>query len=103
MGFFLKNTKGDYFFQYSDDTEFLDDGWTSSMVDCLENQNGFGTAGIRDVMNAGTVTLSFSGRRHIDIFGSYWPHVFKNWWSDDWARKCQDMSKVFFLKIFWLI
>lgn len=84
---FLFKIKGDYFYQYSDDTLFLTEGWASSFVDCLENQNGFGIAGMTDTNNpVGTVTLSFSGRKHINIFGFYWPTSFKNWYSDDWAQ-----------------
>lgn len=77
----------DYFYQFSDDTKFLSNGWTGALVNCLENQHGFGTAGMTDVHNCCTITLSFSGRKHIELFGSYWPTIFKNWWSDDWARK----------------
>lgn len=61
------------------------------MVECLESQNGFGTAGLTNLRKDGsvskTVTLSMSGRKHIEIFGSYWPTVLKNWYSDNWAQQ----------------
>jgi hypothetical protein len=83
------STIGDYLYQYSDDTYFQTIGWAEDLVACLESQNGFGAAGIQNInlwdQVTRTVTLSMAGRKHIEIFGSYWPTQFKNWASDKWV------------------
>ena len=76
----------DYMYQYSDDTLMIDDGWATALVDCLQANDGLGAGGMVDLANKGTVTLSMAGRKHIEIFGSYWPITYTNWFSDDWVQ-----------------
>jgi len=53
----------------------------------LQGHDNFGIAGAVDQNNPATMTLSFSARKHIEIFGWYWPPEFKNWYSDNWAQQ----------------
>ena len=63
------------------------------MTQFFQKTCGYGIVGLTDPANTGTVTLSLSGRRRIELFGSYWPRLLKNWWSDDWAQHVYETAE----------
>lgn len=75
-----------YVYQFSDDVAFETAGWAPALASFLDTYNGFGTTGVKDRMNEGTMTLGASGRVHMAIQGEFWPHRFKNWYSDDFIQ-----------------
>ena len=76
----------DYLYQYSDDTEFFDSArdWPLKMIDDFQQRRGFGTWGMTDQTNVGTMTLGASSRLHMELQGWFWPPVLKNWFSDNY-------------------
>lgn len=80
----------DYFYQLNDDIEFLTKCWATQLVSSLRDSDRpyFGIAGPRDGNNDIVMTQSFVHRTHLDVFdGMYYPTVFKNWYSDNWANR----------------
>eukprot|EP00771_Trimastix_marina_P001624 gnl/Trimastix_PCT/2706.p1 GENE.gnl/Trimastix_PCT/2706~~gnl/Trimastix_PCT/2706.p1 ORF type:complete len:530 (-),score=122.77 gnl/Trimastix_PCT/2706:129-1718(-) len=91
----------DYFYQINDDIRFETSGWATRFVKVLKDNRympDFGMVGPTDVGNSKTMTQSFCSRLHYDIFGTYYPISFKNWYSDDWATHIYDP----FDSSFWL-
>lgn len=78
------NNSEDYFYQIGDDIE-IKSKWTSKFVDILKI-NDVGVTGPLDLNNSGLLTQSFVTRKHMNIFGYYFPHEFKNWYCDNWIQ-----------------
>ena len=76
----------DYFFQCGDDIEFHTKGWVNDCIEVLKNNNDIGLAGPIN-NNSQILTQSFVSRKHIDIFGFYFPEEIKNWFCDDWINE----------------
>lgn len=76
----------EYFYQFSDDAVFNTPNWADAIVRQLDSTNGFGTAGVLDTRNHGTMTLGASGRVHIELQGTFWPIRLKNWYADDYIH-----------------
>lgn len=77
----------DYFYQVNDDLKFLTPGWTDVLVNRLRDnpvRSNFGATGPIDTNHGKIFTQSFVHRTHFDIFGYYYPPIFRNWFSDDW-------------------
>ncbi|MDI1443847.1 glycosyltransferase [Polyangium sp. 6x1] len=77
----------DWFYQIGDDIEIMSAGWADAFQRALtgnESAPGVGVAGPLDVNNKSLLTQSFVSRRHMEIFGTYYPRAFKNWWGDNW-------------------
>eukprot|EP01080_Neovahlkampfia_damariscottae_P007945 gene7945-12412_t len=77
----------DYFYQINDDLEFRSPGWTEEFINKLKSnpvKANLGVVGPRDDNNPRIFTQSFVHKTHHDIFGYYYPPVFRNWYSDDW-------------------
>lgn len=77
----------DYFFQVNDDTVIVSTHWADSFVNALASNPvhpNLGITGPVDTNNDRILTHAFAHRTHIEIFGSFFPAAFKNWWSDDW-------------------
>ncbi|KAH9259596.1 hypothetical protein BASA81_002018 [Batrachochytrium salamandrivorans] len=75
----------DYFFQINDDLTFEPAPWTSTFVSTLEITNNLGVVGPWDINNNQPImTQSFVHRTHYDIFHTYYPPEFRNWYSDNW-------------------
>ncbi|KAH9259595.1 hypothetical protein BASA81_002017 [Batrachochytrium salamandrivorans] len=88
----------DYFYQINDDLRFMVSGWlfrlvrfkpwTSMFISTLSKTGNIGVVGPQEVRNRNFIlTQSFVHRTHYDIFQSYYPIEFKNWYSDDWITK----------------
>ena len=96
----------DYFFQSGDDIEFHSSGWVSNSIQQLKRHRDIGLTGPLDYgrMHHGSKdtqpggsrfiqTQSFVSRKHMEIFGFYFPEEIKNWFCDDW------MTKVYYSKV----
>jgi len=76
----------DYFFQCGDDIEFRTHGWVNDCIQTLEASNGIGMTGPMN-NNARILTQSFVSRKHMDLFGYYFPVEIINWCCDDWINE----------------
>ena len=101
----------DYFYQCGDDIEFLDENWANACVDIMKYHNDSGVTGPIDwgrelfnKENGGNskflLTQTFVSRKHMEIFGFYFPPEIKNWFCDDWITyvyaskgKCYRMER----------
>lgn len=95
----------DYFYQVNDDLEFITPNWTEKLILPLkENKNypNLGVTGPLDLGNGKILTQSFVHKTHYDIFGFYYPPIFKNWYSDDWLTLVyqNDTIRVSDVKVF---
>jgi len=98
-----------YFYQCGDDIEFLDKGWVNSCLDQMKKHNDTGITGPIDwgreqfaanknIKTKFLLTQTFVSRKHMDIFGFYFPEEIKNWYCDDWITYVY-LSKNKFWKI----
>ncbi len=75
----------DYFVQCGDDVEFKTTGWINQCIRILKENNGLGVTGPIDVIwKTELLTQSMVSRRHMEIFGYYFPYEIINWFCDDW-------------------
>jgi len=72
-----------YIFACGDDILFLDNLWINDSVYLLKKNNDIGLTGPLSE-NIRIFTQCFVGRKHIDIFGFFFPEEIKNWYCDDW-------------------
>ena len=90
--------KCDYFFQCGDDIQFKTKGWVNSCINCLTKSNNIGLTGPLN-NNSKILTQSFVSRKHMDIFGYYFPEEIINWFCDDWINIVyKKMNKYYPLK-----
>ena len=73
----------DYFYQCGDDILFETKGWTKDCINMLLKHNNIGLTGPRN-NNSRILTQSFVSRKHMEIFGWYFPEEILNWTDDDW-------------------
>ena len=75
----------DYFFQCGDDIEFKTKGWVN---DCIAALNKSGKVGVAGPINNNVriLTQSFVSRKHMELFGYYFPPEIINWCCDDWIN-----------------
>ena len=72
-----------YFYQCGDDMEFKTKGWVLDCIKTLKSNNDIGLAGPIN-NNSRILTQAFVSRKHMDIFGWFFPEEIKNWCCDDW-------------------
>lgn len=100
----------DYFFQCGDDIWFETIGWVNDSIKELKKHNNIGLTGPIDI---GRIlygseecspggerfiqTQSFVSRKHMEIFGFYFPKEIKNWFCDDW------ITKIYYPNFFYLL
>ena len=88
----------DFFYQLGDDLDLETGGWARDFPAALmlnHAEPGLGVTGPvdRGHCDAGghlkldVLTQSFVSRRHMEVFGTYYPPAFRNWWSDDWITR----------------
>lgn len=80
----------DYLVRINDDTEFVTNGWVANGVAALRGMRppNVGVIGPHfDEGNTAILTHDMVHRTHIDIFGTYYPPVFHNWYVDDWITR----------------
>ena len=73
----------DYFYQCGDDIVFRTKGWINDSIKMLKSKNNIGLTGPINNNNR-ILTQSFVSRKHMEIFGWYFPEEIKNWCCDDW-------------------
>ena len=73
----------DYFYQCGDDISFKTSGWINDSIKMLESKNNVGLTGPIN-NNPSILTQSFVSRKHMEIFGWYFPEEILNWCCDDW-------------------
>jgi hypothetical protein len=78
----------DYFFQCGDDISFQTKGWVNACIETLERDKLRGNMGMTGPLNnnARILTQSFVSRKHMELFGHYFPPEIINWCCDDWIN-----------------
>ena len=87
----------DYFFQCGDDMNFTTNGWVNDCILILKKHQGFGLAGPIN-NNPRILTQAFVSRRHMEIFGWFFPEEILNWCCDDWYNMVYSPELLFPLK-----
>jgi hypothetical protein len=80
----------DYFYQMGDDVRLQTAGWARFFIQALQSNPvfpGLGVAGPLETVAKSILTQAFVSRIHMEIFGTFYPPAFRNWWSDDWITK----------------
>lgn len=75
----------DYFFQCGDDIEFKTVGWINACIEALNQSNQLGVTGPIN-NNSRILTQTFVSRKHMSLFGYYFPPEIINWCCDDWIN-----------------
>ncbi len=74
----------EYFVQAGDDIVFYDKNWLDICIHHLKLNNDFGAISPVDIGNPKLMTQSVVSRKHMDIFGFYYPNELKSWFCDNW-------------------
>ena len=91
--------KCDYFFQCGDDIEFKTKGWINYCIQTLQKTDNCGLTGPIDENNPQLLTQSFISRKHMELFGYYFPPEIMNWYCDDWINEIyKSINKYYPLK-----
>lgn len=91
------NENCDYFFQCGDDIHFQTEGWIKDCVLVLKENNDFGLAGPIN-NNVLILTQAFVSRRHMEVFGFFFPEEIINWCCDDWYNEVYAPTHLFPLR-----
>lgn len=73
----------DYFYQTGDDINFKTSGWINASINALKMNNDIGLSGPINNNNR-ILTQAMVSRKHMEIFGWFFPEEIKNWCCDDW-------------------
>ena len=73
----------DYFFQCGDDINFKTKGWINESISVLQKNNNIGIAGPCS-QNKQILTQVMVSRKHMEIFGWFFPEEIINWFCDNW-------------------
>mmetsp|Transcript_74123 Transcript_74123/g.120358 ORF Transcript_74123/g.120358 Transcript_74123/m.120358 type:complete len:353 (+) Transcript_74123:239-1297(+) len=76
-----------YMVRVNDDTEFKTSGWISLAIGVLIGYNPPNVGVVGPTCRQGNVlilTHDMVHRSHLQIFDTYYPSVFRNWYIDDW-------------------
>ena len=76
----------DYFFQCGDDIVFKTKHWVNACIDVLQKNNDIGVTSPICINNQLILTQSFVSRKHMQIFGVFFPEEIINWGCDDWIN-----------------
>jgi hypothetical protein len=87
----------DYFFQCGDDIDFKTKNWVKDCVAILENNNNIGLSGPLNNNNR-ILTQAMVSRKHMEIFGYFFPEEIMNWCCDDWYNYVYHPDHFFPLK-----
>ena len=81
----------DYFYRINDDTLFKTRKWTEKFIGTLQNLDppNIGVVGPTYLTRNKQIylTYEFVHRTHFDIFGFYYPKLFKSWSADKWITE----------------
>lgn len=73
----------EYFFQCGDDIDFKTKGWIQDSIAVLKQHNNIGLSGPIN-NNSRILTQAMVSRKHMEIFGFFFPEQIINWCCDDW-------------------
>ena len=73
----------DYFFQCGDDINFKTQGWINAGIIALQKNNNIGITG-PCTQNPDILTQVMVSRKHMEIFGWFFPEEIINWFCDNW-------------------
>lgn len=73
----------DYFYQTGDDINFKTNNWVNDSINILKQHNDIGLSGPVNNNNR-ILTQGMVSRKHMDIFGFFFPPQIINWCCDDW-------------------
>jgi hypothetical protein len=94
----LAYTSGcEYFYQCGDDIHFHTAGWVNDSINTLVLSNGVGLTGPINNNNR-ILTQAFVSRKHMEIFGYFFPENILNWGCDDWYNHVYQPNHFFPLK-----
>lgn len=77
----------EYYYRINDDTRLITRHWAERFIEVLNAYVpiNVGVVGPKHLGgNTLILTYDFVHRTHIEIFGFYYPRLFKDWWGDDW-------------------
>ncbi len=86
----------DYYYRVNDDSVMLSPKWTEIFIKKLSSFSppNIGVVGPRHKGgNRQILTHDFVHKTHIDIFGFYYPRVFRNWYADFWITRVYKPSR----------
>lgn len=98
------NDRCDYFYQCGDDIEFLTKNWDELCINEIQKHNEVGLCGPMDLRGAEfgdalRMSQSLVSRKHMEIFGYFFPEEITNWFCDDWITYVyRKAEKIYFLK-----
>ena len=85
----------DYFFQCGDDISFETIGWVNACIAALKTSDNIGMTGPIN-NNSRILTQSFVSRKHMELFGVYFPEEIINWCCDDWINEVYQILGSFY-------
>ena len=86
-----------YFYQCGDDIKFHTKGWVNDCITTLSKHNNIGITGPVN-NNYMILTQVFVSRKHMEIFGYFFPEEILNWGCDDWYNWVYKPNHFFPLK-----
>jgi hypothetical protein len=87
----------DFFFQCGDDINFKTKDWVKDCITVLQENNNIGLSGPLNNNNR-ILTQAMVSRKHMEIFGSFFPEEIINWCCDDWYNYVYHPSYFYPLK-----
>ena len=87
----------DYFYQCGDDILFTSKNWVNDCIKTLKNNNDIGLTGPIN-NNSRILTQAFVSKKHMQIFGWFFPEEIINWCCDDWYNWVYQPDNFFPLK-----
>ncbi len=87
----------DYFYQCGDDILFTSKNWINDCIKTLKNNNDIGLTGPIN-NNSRILTQAFVSKKHMKIFGWFFPEEIINWCCDDWYNWVYQPDNFFPLK-----
>jgi len=73
----------DYFYQTGDDIQFKTKNWVNDSINILKDHDNIGLSGPIN-NNPRILTQAMVSRKHMEIFGFFFPEEIQNWCCDDW-------------------
>lgn len=93
----------DYFFQGGDDLEFITKGWVNDFINVLKKNNDIGLTGADNCIlrnknyHNSLLTQSFVSKKHMELFGYYFPEEIINWFCDDWLTSTYKIINKYYM------
>ena len=79
----------EYYFRVVDDSVLKTSGWTEALItalQCMHPPNVGLVAPNITRAPKNLLTFEFVHRTHFEIFGYFYPYVFRHWWGDTWMN-----------------